>query len=180
MERFARSVEAALIHNNWYCALAISLTLPDICGRLENPKDGSKERYIKWWDSYVLSKYQSVVGALGVVHIFLSGRDAYALRCAYLHEGTDGIEEQRAREVLSRIHFIAPVSGQTIHNNQENSVLQLQVDIFCKDICAGVDQWSVDVSNNRDIQGRKDSLIVIQEPRDGVLTIGNMLHMRID
>ena len=63
-------------------------------------------------------------------HVFLSGADCYALRCAFLHEGRDEITDQRAGEVLDAFAFVVPPAGSAIHSNQNNQTLQLQVDIF--------------------------------------------------
>ncbi len=68
---------------------------------------------------------------------FLSGNDCYALRCAYLHEGSDNISQQNAKEVVDKFHFIVAPKGSTIHCNMMNTKLQLQVDIFCEDTQAG-------------------------------------------
>jgi len=130
----------------------LALTLPDICGRLENPHAKSEKRFIAWWDKYLLAKYSSVVR--GRPHIFLAGGDAYSLRCAFLHEGADETVAQRARVALTKFHFITPPSGGVLHNNQINSILQLQVDIFCNDIAQGVTQWVADTQNNPDSTAR--------------------------
>jgi len=48
---------------------------------------------------------------------FLSSGDAYALRCAYVHEGRGEILEQRAREALTHISFHVPNKpGIVAHN----------------------------------------------------------------
>lgn len=61
---------------------------------------------------------------------FLNGGDCYALRCAVLHEGSDDIVEQRAREALERFEFYEPAPGLRMHCNQIGVRLQLQVDLF--------------------------------------------------
>ncbi len=34
MERFTRAIEKSIKSENWYAALTLALTIPDICGRL--------------------------------------------------------------------------------------------------------------------------------------------------
>jgi len=41
------------------------------------------------------------------------------------------------------------------------SVLQLQVNVFCTDVCVGVEQWLDDVAKNEDVQRRINNLAVI-------------------
>jgi hypothetical protein len=161
MERFVRSVEIALQSQNWYGALSTALTLPDICGRLSDPTASTKFRYVAWFDKYMLPKYESFIGANRQHHVFLSGRDCYSLRCSILHEGGDSIAEQSARQALDRFHFVSPRPNWTVHCNQSDSVLQLQVDIFCHDICAGVRHWMADVAADTRIGERMGGLLIV-------------------
>jgi hypothetical protein len=78
MKRFTDAIAKALADKNWLAAVALSLTMPDICGRMEHPKDGSEKRYKAWWDKYMLAHYQRADGST-----CLSSADAYALRCAF-------------------------------------------------------------------------------------------------
>ena len=104
----------------------------------------------------------------GAPHVFLHGEDCYALRCAVLHEGADDIVTQRARVALDSFLFVAPRNGWTVHCNQSNAKLQLQVDIFCEDICAGVDAWLLAVATNPDVQARIATLMRVQSLEDGL------------
>jgi hypothetical protein len=170
MERFTHSIRVALRNQNWYAALALSLTMPDICGRLEDPTIGSQRRYIRWWDEYMLASYQ-VKGSDGEEpRTFLSGSDAYALRCAYLHEGGDDIAEQRAQKAVERFHFITPPpQGIVVHMNSVDKKLQLQIDILCAEMCSGVDLWYKKNSNKNDVQQRMLSLITVHESSRGII-----------
>lgn len=150
MRNFIEAVEKSIENKNWYSALGLALALPDICGKIQHSNLSSSKRYIKWFDEYVLFKYISNV--CGESQIFLCGSDCYALRCSYLHQGESTIEEQRAREVLSKFVFTAPNEEMLIHNNfthcGTNVKLQLQVDIFCKDIADGVKKWLEEHESN--------------------------------
>ena len=136
MNDLVSSTRSAISQKNWYAALTLALTLPDICGYIEDPTKSSGARYSDWFTSYVASRYSS--GG----HQFLSGGDCYALRCAFLHQGEVDISAQRARQALDSFHFIAPPGrGCVFHMNQSDGKLQLQVDLFAEDICRGVDSW---------------------------------------
>ena len=167
MRRFTNSVAQALRTSNWYAALYLSLALPDICARLEadNGKT-SAARYMAWFDRFLAPRYRAVVGADAREHVFLSSNDCYALRCTALHEGGSDISAQSLRQVISRFHFTA-VPG--IHCNQFNSVLQLEVRVFCRDVCAAVDDWSaVFPLENPDKVGRLQELLLVHEQTDEV------------
>jgi len=164
MKRFTDAIDKALRDQNWLAAAALSLTMPDVCGGMEHPNDESKKRYKAWWDKYMLKHYQMV-----------SGADAYDLRCAYLHEGR---LSQRARQALTRFHFVVtvvPKGGlvprRRVARQVRNIVATsrgykpriLEVDAFCKQIIDAVSSWSRDVSRDQAIQKRLQSLLEIRE-----------------
>ncbi|PTR16110.1 hypothetical protein C8R31_102124 [Nitrosospira sp. Nsp2] len=161
MHQFVTATKAAVAQGNWYAALAIALTMPDICGRTENPSKNSRARFVDWYDRFLLKRYQANIGPNRALHTFLSGLDCYALRCAFLHQGEFGIDDQRARQALERFHFDIPRQGSFIHMNHVNNVLQLQVDRFCLDVTEAVEQWLIIVAGDKDIQARLAKLASI-------------------
>jgi hypothetical protein len=155
LEEFVRSIELALAADNWHAALVVALALPDMAGFVEDPSAASGTRYSEWFDSYVGDRYKSSW------HTFLSGSDCYALRCSLLHEGRDETAHQRARDALDRFQFLAPM-GWNIHCNQAGTKLQLQVDIFCRDICHGVRSWLMSIPASDVRQTRLSAMLQIQ------------------
>ena len=168
MQRFTKAVRAAAEAENWYAALSMALSLPDVCGRLEQPALGSKARYVAWFQRWVEPNYTSRVGYPGTLHVFLCGEDCYALRCSYHHEGGGNIEEQRARKALHDFHFITPPRNGTVHMNQVGDTLQLQADIFANDMAAAVDLWATAVAGDAEIQGRLSALLTVHDASQGV------------
>lgn len=162
------AVRLALSDSNWYGALTIALTLPDICGRLEYPTDTSKKRYVNWYNRYLLPTYTSNVGN-NTTHVFLSGEDCYALRCSYLHEGIDDITAQNARKALDNFHFVSPRQGWYIHRNQVNGTLQLQVDKFCEELCTAVEEWMQEMESTKPVVYQKfNGLLIIHSMDNGI------------
>lgn len=43
MNHFIEALESSLDTQNWYSVLFISLTLPDICGKIDEPNETSKK-----------------------------------------------------------------------------------------------------------------------------------------
>ena len=164
MEEFIEAIKRALNDKNWYGALFISLTLPDICGKIEHPSLGSEKRYKDWFGTYMGAKYitQSTT--------FLSSSDCYALRCALLHEGSDDITKQHSQKILEK--FIFMTAGPHCTYMQDNYVngqrvktsLQLRVDKFCKDICGSAELWLKDISGNTMVMNRVQDTIKIYDP----------------
>ena len=162
MDDLVKALETAVQNKNWYGALFVALAVPDICGYLESPNDRSQARYERWFEKYMLPKYSSHVGGENTQHIFLSSSDCYALRCALIHECREEIIEQKARETLERFHFIEPPPNIQIHcNKSNNNVLQLQVDIFCKDVLEGLQNWRQDAQDSDEIKQRIDSILKV-------------------
>lgn len=155
MRHLIDSTLASIAQKNWYAALTLALNMPDICGRLQDPSQKSQARFEKWFDRYMLPSYQRLVGVDRQLHTFLCASDCYALRCAFLHQGEFTIDDQRAQKALGNFHFIEPPNNNNkIHMNQINGTLQLQVDIFCEQMCNGADLWMTDFSRNAEVTER--------------------------
>ena len=167
MENFIKALEKCIEDKNWYAALFIMLTLPDICGKIEYPEKSSTQRYKEWFERYLGPYYTRQIGPKdrGTIHKFLSGSDCYALRCALLHEGTDEIGEQKAREALERFHFTEPPPNGCIHLNQVGKVLQLQVDKFATEMIQAIRSWMSDISCDNEKQTRLSKLMKIYKVR---------------
>jgi uncharacterized protein YfbU (UPF0304 family) len=164
MKELINAVQISLQTKNWHAALFVALALPDICSKLECPNSKkSQGRYITWFNRYLSDKYIHEVGADHQRHVFLTGEDCYALRCAYLHEGSDEITEQTCQQVLNNFKFTTDLSHLNYINNGDNKTLQLQVETFCKEICTAVGQWLRDVSTNNEVQNRISKMLKIHD-----------------
>lgn len=161
MNHLTDAVEKALSSANYYAALIVALALPDICGWIQNPKTRSKKRYIEFFETMMIAHYLVEVRP-GVLFPLLNGDDFYALRCAMLHQGTDDITSQDARKVLEKFIFVQSSDGSTNHANRVNNKLQLQPDIFCREILAGVYQFLSEIVPGSEQDERMKSLINIE------------------
>ena len=157
MNHLLESIEQSINNKNWYSAIAISLTLPDICSKITDGKKTSGKKYASWFDNFVGQNYKTNYSKQQLEMVRkhsteedyqnllkgtkLSGNDCYALRCAYLHEGTGEIIEQRAREILDEIKFSEPNNGMNLHGTIINNKLVLHIDEFCQHITSGVEKW---------------------------------------
>jgi hypothetical protein len=142
VENLTYAIRRAVEDQNWTAALALSLTSPDICGGFTYPQFGKdKKRYIQWYDDHLLDTFTMTGWAVGT-HVFLSGADCYALRCAFLHSGSDDITSQPARQTLTSFEFTMPPSSGSCHRTQGGgTVLQLQIDLFCLEFAGAVEGW---------------------------------------
>jgi hypothetical protein len=144
MTKLRNAVLDAIRQDNLYGALFIALALPDICGKIENPNAGSKERYISWFNSYLRDKY---INDSHPQITFLTGEDMYAFRCALLHEGTEDITTQSAQLSIDRFILISEGPHLNYFKDQTER-LQISVKEFCTEICEAVEKWVFDVKDN--------------------------------
>ncbi|MFH8610972.1 hypothetical protein ACH4D5_26200 [Streptomyces sp. NPDC018029] len=143
MEEFFDALGRAVSERNWYAALTLSLTLPDICAQAEQPGTQTSGRHYKAWvEKHLVPAYTRNVGYPPVSMVFLSADDCYALRCALLHGGSADIESQKARKILKDFIFLTPGKrGISWHRNRKDDSLILMVDEFAIDVLRAARAW---------------------------------------
>jgi len=52
---FIEALEKSIANENWYSALIVAVTLPDICCSVDGtkPDKNSRDPYVKWFDKYI-------------------------------------------------------------------------------------------------------------------------------
>lgn len=119
-----KEIGRALDAQCYHCALALALTLPDICGRVAYPNMSSleqrKERYEKWFDTYVATQYfcSSNLNLPQNKNVLINGYACYLLRCAYLHCGNFDLLSQNNEIHIKKFRLhIDKLSGkmETLH-----------------------------------------------------------------
>jgi hypothetical protein len=158
IDKYVHAIQHSLRSQNWFGALFLALAMPDICGALQYPSDPVGTRYRRWFDRYLSAEY---------VPALFSADDCYYLRCAALHQGMSEHPKAQNKQVV----FITPPPGgrMVFHSNFIESpdgsfVLELQIDVFCQQICAGVLKWKDDVSTDTAVQARIAELLSFQDP----------------
>ena len=156
MKNYISAIRKALEEKNWYAALFISLSLPDICGSLQYPKKRSGERYREWFEKYLGNQYESK----------FTSNECWLLRCSYFHQGRDDNEKASNDGIV----FLTPSDAAifhlhriTIQKEWTREIIVLQVDIFCEHICQGVETWLEDTKNTDGIDNRLKMLLRIEE-----------------
>ncbi|EMK6986055.1 hypothetical protein ACOJUY_001349 [Vibrio alginolyticus] len=157
MDRFTNSIKKNLETENWYGALFMALTLPDICGKIAYPEiEHSGPRYKKWFDNYLAEVNKTIIQ--GKETVFLTASDCWALRCSLLHTGADDITEQKAQDVLDK--FIFTTMG--MHRIKTDKILTLDVVKFCEEICEAVDSWYGPLVDDPLVRQSRDTIISIK------------------
>lgn len=98
IDKIIKDIDVSLENGAFLGALALALTLPDICGKAEFPTENStKKRYRQWYDNHVnalLKPYSKISEDMP----YLSADIVYSLRCSFLHQGTPNIETSDVSE----------------------------------------------------------------------------------
>lgn len=149
-----------------HSALALALTLPDICGSIEYPNEGKVGvRYRNWCDTW---------GRM----LAVSGADCYALRCAYLHSGSEEFSGPSAVAALfERIQFtIGQVEG--VWKSQAlppaalsaKQTARIPIETFCRDMAASADAWRRAHENDARVVEAIAGLMWMRPASSGALT----------
>lgn len=145
LRHFVAAARSAVSEANWYAAIALALTLPDICGSID--REGRVgERYAKWWDERAAGGFwiKPDAGEEWDAHSLVTGNDAYYLRCAYLHEGKGDPGVKAAKD---RFRFMVSPNGSYGQSRDEREVT-LNVGYLVEVVCQAVEGWLADCAND--------------------------------
>lgn len=168
MKRFTDSIRHSLQEKNWFAALFMALSLPDICGKMENPKSKNGERYRNWFNDNLKelsgpeNVYESIIlftPSLAAelrpeekafyktqkLDYFFTAEFCYALRNAMLHEASDITGK-------GKVHL----TPTTASFNRIGEEIQIGVPFLCEEICKAVDKWEQKVREIPEVAGRID------------------------
>lgn len=146
MDNIIKSIEQALEARNYFGALFIAVCIPEICGKIEF--SNSNRSYSDWFDKYMPKPYQKHV----------SGSDAYAIRCALLHEASNSLANHSARDVLDKFFFTCTGSHLNTFNNingdnQRKCVLSYVP--YCTDLISAFRTWQkTTLANDKGVRAR--------------------------
>ena len=182
MRQFIQAIEISLNTQNWYSALALALTLPDICGKIDYPNlhKQTRLRYSKWFDMYVGEEYKMTIE--GKTITLLTGNDCYALRCSYLHEGSNKVRKTESKknddDIITEKFVLMFSQGIKLHKVSNEGKIVLFLPDFCMDIVEGVLKWLNIIENEIDEtrRNKNNSLMKIYLPDSH---FGNMVFSKI-
>jgi hypothetical protein len=130
------SIRAAVKDGNWLAGLALTLMLPDICGKIETPEKSVGQRYARWWDKNFEDSYQYEAND----HV--KGEEVYQLRCAYLHEGRElQANKKKISATIEKFKFATSEH----HLEKRGTSVLLNVRNFCLDMCSRVEEWEKNI-----------------------------------
>lgn len=97
-------IERCICAKCYFGALALALTLPDICGQVECPNESRVGvRYVNWFSKFVKPLYFPS-GPSAPQNQF-DGESCYVLRCAFLHSGNYDLRQQKTSIQIDSFKF---------------------------------------------------------------------------
>jgi hypothetical protein len=137
LSHYLRDILRAMDGASPFSAIALTLTLPDICGSIEYPEmhrpDQVGERYRRWCNEWAQM-------------VTVSGADCYALRCAFLHNGGDEFSGPAARyATFNRTEFtVGQIGGGWAANAipvGAGQMARIPHETFCRDMVSSAEGW---------------------------------------
>lgn len=167
---------------NWYLSLMAALTLPDICVSLEEGKT-NRSLYVKWFDKYITQYSPKINQSKSLLKVntineynkwiksksflkdddteeiqlnYFSGVNAYALRCAFLHNGDGSIGTQKIYKQeefknstlgINKVKFDTSNANRIISTFDDTATLNPKV--YCEAVLEGVGVW---ITSNESVE----------------------------
>ena len=146
-----REVREAVKNKTYIAALALALTLPDICGQVENgASESNKSYYIHWIDKYMDNEAFSFP-LDGFDTQTFKGNMCYSLRCKLLHSGNVDVKSKRLGVDVDEFILVKPDSPQYYHGFQyktvrlsdgtEKKTTIIGVDYLCEVLCSTAEDY---------------------------------------
>lgn len=172
LRAFTAAVRTDVAVANWYGALALALSLPDICGHVAwgSSLGNIEKRYVRWFDENLSELYGATpipehfktmldpegYTALVALHgPIMTGLECYALRNAFLHAGAEDAKAGKQVAADTKFLLVVPRPFASFHRMRMRGAIGLQVDLFCTEICDAVDRWAdVLLPNDADARAR--------------------------
>ncbi|MBD9642911.1 hypothetical protein IB231_04620 [Pantoea sp. PNT02] len=166
MKEIIEAIKKSLADENYQAALFISLSVPDICGQIQDPQIGNGAGARKWFDEYMAFKYcpASLYDSMQVNNpnsiakkspeeiqhlkslpatVTFTSTQYWDLRNAFLHN---------ASVVGKKLTF--HLTHSTSHMNVIEDALQLSAKTLCEDICKGLEKWVADMAADPVVSAR--------------------------
>lgn len=144
-------IKCALNMNLYNCAIAVSLTLPDICGKAKYPQALTAKRYKAWFDEHA-KKYFTIIATklpeeTEIEYIWLTSDECYALRCAVLHAGNYKVTNID----LAKIYIHAHKRNGSNYSKiiRDNKYADWDVIALCENLCKAAEEY-YDSTDNKE------------------------------
>ena len=160
-----QEIRKALDKDCYLAALALSLTLPDICSQVENAvMDGNRTLYINWFNSH--AEYDDFHFPMaGFETQTFDGEMCYSLRCKVLHNGNTEVTNPKLKVLVDSFELLKPDDQdykpgytyikKTQPDGTEKVITCIAIDYLCERLCNMAEQFYNGWSNKQDFGAHK-------------------------
>lgn len=189
---YIRALKSGIKEENWILSVMCASTLPDICASLGSEAGkSSSEYYINWFNNYVKEYQPTLSCRKGLIaktleewinrpplkpedielhpHVFFTGVNAYALRCAFLHEGNGNISSQpvqkgtggykKYKDQILNIENVEFKNDPNLIFNQVGKTAYINPENYCIAVLTGVIYWIETMNKFKDSDRPDDRLL---------------------
>jgi hypothetical protein len=143
LDKLIKEIMSSLDNKNYLSALALTLTLPDICGKIAYPEiRGVRKRYAQWYNEYI-HKFENPDGMEDVDRF--DGDAVYKLRCNFLHDGSSDIREYmrgkynptESKDFVFELTDTITSYSKDWEDNEDDCNIRIQIGVidFCRKMC---------------------------------------------
>ncbi|PDZ96302.1 hypothetical protein CON36_22695 [Bacillus cereus] len=149
MNKLIKEIMSSLDNKNYLSALALTLTLPDICGKIAYPeiKEVGK-RYAQWYNEYI-HKFENPDGIQNVDRF--DGEAVYKLRCNFLHDGSSDLREYmkgkynqtESKDFVFELTDTMTSYCKSWEDNEEDCSIRIRIGVidFCRKMCLAAEAF---------------------------------------
>lgn len=182
-------VELNLRDERWQSALALALTLPDICGgiafpdlikryrdgrmkldRQKNPARDVGSQYIRWFDEYAGDFFKISPEEKTP---YICGERCWQLRCEYLHQNKGFLNDGGESEVQFHLGINCGTSlCQMKQTGGQNGKTEIRIDIeqFCNRMCQAAKAYYYAAGREKDFSLYNTPVLDFVQARQGTRT----------
>ena len=148
-------IQKALDSKLYYLALAVALSIPDICASLECEPGKiwtNQQKYENWVERHLEPFFKK-----------FTAKDCYRLRCGVLHRGNFGRPDDR----YDRIVFLPPNALDyrihevhlTNNGDSQEKIICFDIIIFCNNIIRAANLWLAAMSDDKNVAANMPELV---------------------
>lgn len=144
MENTIKSIRKSLEDKNYLAALALALTIPDVCSHVEYPKENFVgKRYTDWYNIYFDVAFNGSIPQSNPNNLPIPPRfnadDCYELRCAVLHSGNTDMKATKVNFDRFKLYREIDVQSGVVQEvgkpQTEQKFIYLDITRFCTLMC---------------------------------------------
>lgn len=139
-----QEIRNCLTYKCYEGALALALTLPDICGQIAYPSDKVGKRYTEWFQKYIPAEYFECPLS-GFEEQTFNGEMCYQLRCHFLHSGDIDITiDEKSRIDIFELDVAEgeyELTGYLYRISGNQRITRIGVNYLCNCLCDRAEQF---------------------------------------